>query len=61
MCIRDSQYARQDIVRDNRVKAIEALIRLQRPEDRAFLEALSSDEEDLVVREAALRVLKNNN
>jgi len=59
---RDSlQYARLDIVRDNRVKAIEALIRLQRPEDRAFLETLSGDEEDLVVREAALRVLKNNN
>ena len=52
-------YARQDIVRDNRVKAIEALIRLQRPEDRTFLEGISADEEDLEVREAALRVTKN--
>jgi HEAT repeat protein len=53
-------YARQDIVRDTRVKAIEALIRLQRPEDRAFLEGISADEEDLEVREAALRVAKTS-
>jgi hypothetical protein len=54
------RYARQDIVRDNRVKAIEALIRLQRPEDRTFLEGISADEEDLEVREAALRVTKTS-
>jgi hypothetical protein len=58
---RDSaRYARKDIVRDNRVKAIEALVRLQRPEDLAFLEAISANEEDLEVREAALRVIKTS-
>lgn len=57
---RDSRnYARADIVRENRVRALEALARLGRAEDRAFLEDISAGDDDLEVREAAMRALKS--
>lgn len=52
------EYARPDIVRGNRVRALEGLARLGRAEDRAFFEELASDDEDLEVREAAMRALE---
>jgi len=51
-------YARAEIVRENRVRAIEGLARLARPEDRALLEELAEGDDDLEVREAAMRGLK---
>ena len=44
-------------VRENRIRAIDALSRLERPEDRERLEAIASGEADLDVREAAQKAL----
>jgi hypothetical protein len=50
------RFRRADVVSANRVQAIEALDRLDRPEDRDFLEALR-DDDDILVREAAMVAL----
>lgn len=50
------KYTRGDLVSRNRVAALEALVRLELPEDWALLESLAKDE-DLGLREAALRAL----
>jgi len=52
-------YARAEIVRENRVRALEGLARLARAEDRDLLEELAAGDEDLEVREAAMRALKS--
>jgi HEAT repeat protein len=44
-------------VRENRIRAIDALARLGRAEDRELLEAIARGEPDLDVREAAQRAL----
>ena len=54
-------YARAEIVSKNRVRALEGLARLGRAEDRAFMEELSADDEDLEVQEAAMRALRSEN
>ena len=54
-------YARAELVRENRVRALEGLARLGRAEDRALLEELAGGEDDLEVREAAMRALKSGN
>jgi hypothetical protein len=54
-------YARNDVVRENRVRALEGLVRLARAEDRALLEELAEGDEDLEVREAAMRGLRSEN
>lgn len=51
------KFAAPQHVRASRVKAVEALARLARAEDRALLEQLASEEPDSLVREAALRAL----
>jgi len=51
-------FSRARDVRAFRIRAIEALARLGRPEDRGFLEALAADASDIEVREAALRALE---
>jgi len=52
-------YARAEVVRENRVRALEGLARLARVEDRALLEELAAGDEDLEVREAAMRAIKS--
>ena len=54
-------YARAELVRENRVRALEGLARLGRPEDRELLEELAQEDGDLEVREAAMRALKSEN
>jgi HEAT repeat protein len=55
---RDPQaYARADVVRANRVRALDALARLGRAEDIAFFEGVVEAEDDLEVREAAMKAL----
>ena len=57
--VRDPRkYARPEVVRGNRLRAVEGLARLGRTEDRAFFEELVADDEDLEVREAAMRALE---
>ena len=51
------EYARLEVVRGNRVRALEGLARLGRAEDRDFFEELAAAAEDLEVREAAMRAL----
>lgn len=51
------KYASAQVVRENRIRAIEALARLDRPADRILFEALAADDPDLEVREAAQRAL----
>ena len=53
------EYARPEVVRENRVRALEALARLGREGDRALFEELASGDEDLQVREAAMKALGN--
>ncbi len=52
------KYRLGRLVSQNRVRAVQALARLGRPEDRALLESLEGDE-DLAVREAALVALRD--
>jgi len=51
------KFAAPQLIRDSRVKAVEALARLGRAEDRPLLERLAASESDSLVREAALRGL----
>lgn len=51
------RFSRASLVSNGRASAVEALGRLGRERDRAFLEDLAADDEDLGVREAALRAL----
>ncbi len=52
-------YARPELVRENRVRALDGLARLGRAEDRPLLEELAAEDEDLEVREAAMRALNS--
>lgn len=51
------KFVAPQFVQASRVKAVEALARLGRGEDRALLQRLAGDEPDALVREAALRAL----
>ncbi len=54
------RFAHPLLIQHTRVKAVEALARLGRPQDRErIVELASSSEPDLVVREAAKRALTN--
>lgn len=56
------RYARADTVRESRLKAIDALGRLDRNEHAGFFEELAQDPgSDLLVREAAMRMLADRN
>ena len=52
------KYASQKLVQETRRKAVAALERLGRAEDRPLLEALARDDADPIVREAAMRAVQ---
>jgi hypothetical protein len=54
-------YAQNELVRENRVRSLEGLVRLAREEDRALLKEIAAGDEDLEVREAAMRGLRTEN
>jgi len=54
-------YARAEVVRENRVRALEGLGRLARGEDLDLLKELAAGDADLEVREAAMRALNSEN
>jgi hypothetical protein len=53
-----SKFAVARRVSESRVAAIQALARLRRAEDRAAIERVASDDEDLAVREAGMKALQ---
>jgi HEAT repeat protein len=54
-----AKFAQPRLVRDSRVSAIQALARLRRPEDREEIARVAAKEDDLAVREAAMRALES--
>jgi HEAT repeat protein len=52
------KYASEGLIQTSRFKALEALARLRRPEDRALFERVARDDADPLVREAAMRALQ---
>jgi hypothetical protein len=52
-----SRWRRAEVMRYARQRALWALARLHRPEDRAFLEHVAGEEEDTEVRQTALHLL----
>ncbi|MFM7297864.1 MAG: HEAT repeat domain-containing protein [Planctomycetota bacterium] len=52
------KFASERLVESTRLHAVAALGRLNRPEDRALLEAVAEDDASLQVREAAMRALR---
>jgi HEAT repeat protein len=53
----ERRFSQGELISECRRQAVEALGLLRRPEDRARLQALADEEQDLAVREAALRAL----
>jgi HEAT repeat protein len=52
-----SKYGDAALVQNNRIRAVEALARLGRSQDRSVFERLVADDRDPAVREAAMRAL----
>jgi HEAT repeat protein len=55
---RPEKFASEGLIQTSRFKALEALARLRRPQDRALLERVARDDADPLVREAAMRALE---
>jgi HEAT repeat protein len=53
------KYADARLIQHNRVLGVQGLARLGLPEDLPLLERIADGDEDLTVREAALRVLRD--
>jgi len=53
------KYTDARLVQNNRIRAVQALARLGRPEDGALLEALAEGDQDPAVREAAMIALRD--